>query len=551
MGRLFLSLAVLLLACRKDDASDGTGGTADTGTPIFGTDHGSIVLSEWLPSGAEPNPELRLEGIFTEAGLPYVNFAQCVLSARGFCTPTLPTQPGETAVTESFDAALLEGAVTRDVGRRVTLGTRKAPYVSDSVTGIGYYLEVWPETGLEPGPLGLAFSQGAWGGYTGTADVQVPSPMEVLSPNPQAVLDFFDNAPVELTWTVPPDPIGQVYLHYDTPAGQRLLWLPDTGSFSLDLTSLGLAEGDTIDLVLGRWTTGTVLHNGNTAELLVQSNQPLRGSWRSIRTPLDVYDQCADAELAPSTPPGNYTGSFVGASNRLNPPVDTCTPFPAIGPDQVVPIVLQDQDLLSVQYQLVADDASLYLVTDCNDASTCLSGADAASIGETESLVYLNDTGGPLRVYVVLDAFADVTDAFNLDIQIDALATEVLLPTCADAIRQGPVDDGSYHGTIAGHADNLGPQCATDALGGEGIAQVELGPGQTMTATVDAPNGDPKLYLMTNCAIPDSCILYTDVSTTTTEQMIYVNGSPFTQNVYLVLDSFTNLGEYFLDLEIE
>jgi hypothetical protein len=545
-------LLILLMGCREDDGTTLLSTTGDTGTIPTGSDEASVVLISWLPSAAEPNPELTLQGIFAVSRFGTLNLAQCVLSARSFCVDSLPELPGESIVTTDFDPAILEPLTTRDVGRRIDLGTRRATYLFDPGANVGYYFDQWAETDLGTGPLGLEIVGEAWPPYSGTNDIAVPSEMQLTAPDALEVLSFFDNAPIELTWTVPADVEGDVWLHYDTPVEQRLIRLEDTGAYSLDLRGLGLLEGDTITLTLGRWTRDTVTKSGNQVELLVQSNQTLLGSWRAVRAPLDgQYDECADAQLAPGTPPGNYTGTLIGATGDLDPGPTGCTGFPASGVDRVVPVDLLDQDLLTVTYQLESDDASVYLVTDCTAAETCLVGSDSEGLTQSELLVWFNDTGGPLRVYVVLDAFGEVTDDFNLDLTIEGLASEVLVPTCVDALYQGPIDGGEYHGTIAGNADNLNPACAMYATGGEGMAQIELRPGETMTAVVEAPYGDPKLYLLTNCAIGDSCILYSDLDSDSTEEVVYTNPTPFSQNFYLVLDSTLNLGEYFLDLTIE
>ena len=74
------------------------------------------------------------------------------------------------------------------------------------------------------------------------------------------------------------------------------------------------------------------------------------------------------------------------------------------GVDGIVPIDLSNEDLLTVSYQLVADDASLYLLTDCTDVGTCLVGSDD-NLGGVEQISYLNQSGGPARVYAILDSF--------------------------------------------------------------------------------------------------------------------------------------------------
>jgi hypothetical protein len=366
------------------------------------------------------------------------------------------------------------------------------------------------------------------------------------------VHDFFDSMPIHLEWE--PGSEGDIYLLATTPIEQRLWLLEDTGSYDLDLGSLGLKEGDTVDLVLGRWSHATVDHDGHEVVIDVQSNQMIRGSWRTIGSRiemLDSYDECVDAQSAPSAVPGNYYGELLGSTPDLNPTPTGCTGFAATGIDRVVPIDLLPEDLLTVNYQLVSDDASLYLVTDCSNALSCLVGRDSGARGDVEQIVWFNDTGAELRVYAVLDAFNDVTDMYNLDIIIESLGGDILVPTCVDAIAQGPAAAGSYHGSISGYADLLEPSCAAPATGAEGMTQILLQPGERLIAEVEAPSGDPKLYLLSNCAIGDSCFLASTTDSDEFETLEYVNTSFASQFMYLVLDADQNLDEYFLDIAIQ
>ena len=109
---------------------------------------------------------------------------------------------------------------------------------------------------------------------------------------------------------------------------------------------------------------------------------------------------CAAAIDAPSAVPGSYTGDLQGMTKDLNPGNQGCTGFAATGVDAVVPIDLLTEDLLTVRYQLVDDDASLYLLTDCSDVGTCLDGADEGLKGDVETASFFNDTGAPQRVTV-------------------------------------------------------------------------------------------------------------------------------------------------------
>ncbi|MEQ1566479.1 MAG: hypothetical protein ABMA64_12630 [Myxococcota bacterium] len=530
--------------------SGDTGGD-DTATSPVDADDGSVVVLAWAPSWDNPAPSTVVLGLFAADRLGVLNLAQCVGSAESFCTSELPPSPGSSVLVTALDPDLKDDLQTRKVGAEITLGEWVGSYQFDSSTDIGFYYATSSDISMPTGPLGLHLG-GDWGPYDGTDDVRAPTALRVTDPDPTDAQEFYDTVPIHLEWD--PGTEGDLYLYVETPAEQRLYRLDDTGAYDLDLSALGLGNGAAVDLILGRWGRGTVDHQGNQVEILVQSNQRIHGTWRTLgeRTEIvDTYDECSLAQTAPSAVPGNYFGDLAGSTDDLNPLPAGCTGFKAAGIDRVVPIDLQPDDQLTVNYQLVSDDASLYLLTDCSDETTCLAGVDQANAGDVEQIVWFNDTGAPLRVYAVLDAFEAVTDIFNLDIIVESLSTDILVPTCVDAIAQGPAAAGSYHGSVALHADLLQPYCAAPANGGEGMTEVLLGPGEQLRATVEAPGGNPKLYLLSNCAIGDSCFLANDQGAGATEEIVYTNPSPASQYLYLVLDSDSSLNEYFLDLEIQ
>lgn len=554
-------VAWLMIGGCAGNKLDGIGpGDTDTATgddddsvptgPIR-SDEGSFVVLSWLPSAVDEAAETQILGMFVETRRDILNLAQCVGSDSSFCATELPQNAGDSVLVDSLDPTLFEELATRDVGNVVSLGDWKANYAYDSAKELGFYFGAEPNVDLPGGKLGLTLD-GEWGPYAGTDDISSPTAIEITSHDPMVFNEFFDVEPIPLRW-VPGDQ-GDVYLYVSSPAEQRLYRLEDDGEFDLDLTALGLGDNDVIDMILGRWSLATIDHDGHEIDVEIQSNQRLRGQWRTIgsRTELtDVWDECADAEGAPGVGTGNYFGSIQGFGRDLNPGNNGCTGFPASGVDGIIPIDLQPEDLLTVTYQLTADDASLYLLTDCSDVGSCLVGEDKTAASGLESVVFFNESGAAVRVYAILDAYNGVTDIFNLDIEIESLGGDILVPTCVDAIGQGPAPSGSYHGTIAGNADLLDPSCATPAGGGEGMTQVYLEPGQRLTATVTAPVGDPKLYLLYNCSIADSCFLSSDTQNNGTETLVYDNATGFSEFLYVVLDSEFNLGEYFLDITIQ
>lgn len=526
-----------------DDDDDTTGPIRD--------EEGSLVALSWQPSLNGPDAELVLLGMFVESRQNLINLAQCLGSAVSFCAEDLPDEPGEYVDVFAFDEQIVEDLDSREVGSTVTLGPWSSNYGFDSARDLGFYLGVDADNSMPTGPLGVTLG-GDWGEYEGTDDISAPTAIAVSSPDPMDLVDFFDTTPIALQWE--PGESGDIYLYVQAAEERRLYLLEDSGSFDLDLSALDLVEGDSVNLILGRWTRSTVDHDGHEVELQIQSNQPIHGIWRSIgeREPFEaIYDECAAAEGAPSALPGNYYGSIEDLSADLNPGVGGCTGAAATAADGVIPIDLYPQDQLTINYELTSDNASLYLLTDCTNTSTCLEGSDTEPAGDTESVIYLNETNSLLRVYAILDGVGASTGAYNLDIYIESLGSDILVPTCVDAIAQGPVESGLYSGSIGGHADLLDPSCAEPAGGGEGLTQVYLDPGQVLTASVEAPGGNPKLYLVYNCAIADSCFYEDDTAGGIEETLSYTNSTGLSEYFYLVLDAETNLSEYVIDIEIQ
>lgn len=556
----FLALAGLV-ACNgaSDDApadADDTGtrvGDDDDTVPPLGDDEGSVVVLSWLPSAADPDPETIFAAMFAESRLGVQNLAQCISSIDAFCFDRLPQKPGDSVVVTGLDPAIPSQLDTVDVGDTLSLGPWSAPYEVQGGTGLGFYFAPYADVDLPTAPVGLTLGDGDWGPYAGTADVVPPTPMDVTSHDPLDDVDFYDTEPVGLEWT--PGTDGEVYLLVSSPVEQRLYRLDDDGQHDLDLAPLGLGEGDAVEVVLGRWSHATLDLGGNEADLLIESNQRLAGTFRALGPRVELtafYDTCPEAEPAPGVAPGSYYGDFTSFGSHHNPGPNGCTGFPAAGRDAIVPIDLLPDELLEVTYELPVDDASLYLLTDCDREQTCVAGSDSTLVSGVEKVSYLNGSGADQRVYVVLDAFDQVTDPFDLDIVVTSLGTDILKPTCLEAQDQGPIASGEYHGDIGGNADLLDPECAAGAAGGEGLAEVYLLGGQTLTATVTASGGvDPEMYLMSNCSIADSCVLGVDVLSGSTETLVYTNPGPASAHVYLVVDGELNVNEYFLDVAIQ
>ncbi|MEZ4236060.1 MAG: hypothetical protein R3F59_07845 [Myxococcota bacterium] len=550
-----LLLTAAWLGCAGDppgtQPTDDTTDTGPTTTGPRGDDEGSLVLQAWQPAFGDDAQTVFL-GVFAASRLGVLNLAQC-LGPEGFCADALPEAPGDSVVVTAIDDTFREQLETVQAGNEIRLGPWSAMYSYDSDTGVGYYFQTETGASLPSEPVGVTLG-GYWGAYVGEPDIPVPSAIEVTSPDPMRQVDLYDSAPLDLQWV--PGGEGTPYLVVVTNRESRVFLLEDDGQESIDLTPLNLADGAFVEMTVGRWTVTPVDVRGNDLNVQIQSNQRIHAVWRATgpRSELtELYDECSEAGAAPAVPPGSYTGDLAGHGRDLDPGTGGCTGYQARGPDAIVPIDLLPDDLLTVNYQLLSDDASLYLLTDCDDpVGTCVDGSDdLASAGSVEQAVYLNTTGDRQRIFAVLDAFDTVTGPFNLDIIVESIGGDVLLPTCVEAMDQGPVTTGVYHGTLSAHADYLDPACASPANGGEGMLQVYLQPGESVTADVHATGADPKIYLMYNCAIADSCFFADDSDATEDEELRYTNATGVAEYFYLVVDGATNLGEYELDLVVQ
>lgn len=114
---------------------------------------------------------------------------------------------------------------------------------------------------------------------------------------------------------------------------------------------------------------------------------------------------------------GTTVGTWLGSSNELSPAAPSCTNFPETGADVFYSVSLDAGQTLTVSIAAGAPaDASLYLVTDCADATTCVAGADAG--GGLESLTYTAEDD--VDLFLVVDQFGSTEFVgFTLTVAIE------------------------------------------------------------------------------------------------------------------------------------
>ena len=579
-----MSALLLLVACIDGLIPDLPVPTTDTATTTTDTDttpityvnddEGSVVMIQWLPHVEDPNPVTVGRAMFVSNAYDVLNLAQCVGLRDLWCATDWPENYGDVVQVTTYDAdfpdliSLLDSTF---VGDPLPFGPWTLNHTNDASFDLDVYVRFYDSVEPASGPLNLTLG-GEWNEWAGDI-VEAPTPFELTSHDPLVRQEFMSNELLELTWE--PGTSGDIFLYVEAPNGRYLQRLEDTGSTSLDLTVFNIDEGDDISLYIGRWAEATVDLNGNTVNAQVQINQWLHGTYRAFgqREDLDgrMFDDCSTAVGAPPLPEGIYVGDLAGYVHDFNPPSQDCTGDVAPGRDAIIPVRLQSNDYLEVEYEplhggINGDDAVLYLVTEsfCDAGpGECLIGADNGLGGFKERVGYRNESAFAEDLYIVVDNYLtqNPRDNFYLNVGIEPSLSDPLVSSCADAITQGPIQDGSYYGQMGsfpnllqcdpdGQGQSQNPPVPGTGAGGDGKAEIYLLPGQTVTAKISG-SGDPYLYMVYNCSLASSCIGGSQSGSST---LTYTNGSAVAESVYLVVDSVDFTGtvqDYFLDIEIQ
>ncbi|MFT4622467.1 MAG: hypothetical protein ACI8PZ_001123, partial [Myxococcota bacterium] len=272
---------------------------------------------------------------------------------------------------------------------------------------------------------------------------------------------------------------------------------------------------------------------------------------------------CLEAQgMAAITDSGTYWGRLGGYRNDIDPGQgNPCTGFGAPGNEGMIALELDPFEIVTVNYRLEIGDASVYLVEDCASGNSCLAGADATLLGDLESFQYFNNTDDPQRLYLVLDAYENqeggrALGTFELDLAIDQLLDPDMHDSCPaaqmQAVAAGP---GTYYTDYLPFTNQLNPGpggCTASSMSGpESMTKVTLQAGETLVATVTMPGGDPGIYLLYNCTNPFSCPVGADARGDAIEAIGYINNTPISETLYLVVDTKFGMLPYFLTLDIQ
>ncbi len=561
-----LPLLVLIAACSASPAPapDGTESTTPTASTVEDTgfrpaDQGSLMLVRTL--GARPEgTQTKLYGLFVDTHPGYVNLAECAIRG-GPCLNLLPT------VEDDFINIDLErefnplGSDYRFAGVSVSMGPYQAFYVGGPMSF--YWANLKPELDGDEisGDFGVKFS-GEWGEYDGFENIEVSENIELLRPAIGSTTSYHDGESLIVEWV--PNGTGEIYLTVlDGDTLARLYLLEDDGYFELPMADLGLSlDSAALTYRLSRWNHGQAKKAGNHLDVLATSTANFSSVYfyTEGRDRLDTSDTCIGATALTPITTGTYWGRLQdwGYTDRMNVTDDgnNCTGRDTDGQEGFVRVDLPPRGTLNVEYWLLDQDASLYVLRDCNDGNTCAEGSDDSDVvGALEHLRYFNDTELDETVYLVLDAERDSNGLYYANITVDTMDEPEMYDTCALATGQtAPLVSGTYFTDFTSYTNQLDPGnngCAGSASPGtESMSKVVVPSGQTLTVNIDMPGGDPTLYALYACTSPSSCAVGADNSVGSTEGMVYENISSASETLYLVVDSKTTLEPYFLTVDI-
>jgi hypothetical protein len=556
-----LFVATVLTACSGpgDDGPSIVEGTEpivppvldDTGWPPG--DLGNFHLAYHVNTG-----EAEVVVVASASQPGFLNFAQC--SVRGVpCLGGIPSDEDDWKDIDLDQDVDRDTISTKFLGFEISFGPYLLAYKEDPETAFGYYGASVDVADLPEDRLIGPTWAGQWQEYTSDDDLHVSRPIEVLNPGPGQNIVFTNGELVPLEWV--PTGEGEVTLLVSTRFTlARLFNLEDDGYFELDVDSLGLTNtSEEITFTFTRWNQETLNTYGHVVDLLATSDMSFTGQFYNIgnRDPLEPADGCVEATGLPALESGGYWGWLGSMDEDLAADANCLGAGSATGKDAIVRIELESHESVAVEYNTYTESAAVYLLTECDNVGSCVAGSDLDDNDDVvEYISYFNVTDEPETLYLVLDTTLGGDTVFTLDLDITPVLPPDMYDACGGAdgaaAAYPTVLPGNYYGELTPWVDDLNPGaggCTGTSLGGaEAMTPIEVGAYQTLQVTVSMPGHDPGLYLLTDCATAFSCLAGADVNLSGNEGIQYTNAGASPQTVYLVLDSKTGVGPYFMNV---
>ncbi len=542
MRHALLATAFFLASCTGGPQPADDTGPVEPPQGVAG-EAGNLLLIHWQDA-ADFDGSTVLAGMFVDDLQGVYNPIECLFQFN-YCFADFPSTPGDVVALDPAVRFRLDDASYRYNGDAVSLGPAQAEYVDDVQAGAEYYYGALESEVFQPGSSVGAALDGEWGAWQSAAALTLPSEIQLLEPDPLSPLLLREGEDLPLAWQ-PGE--GTVLLLVASSSGAWLHNLHDDGEHVLGWSELGALPGEELIVVLGRWSFADVDVNGNALRIQAGDEQ-----WLSARVshldlsehlPFQPVDRCDDT--ADVLEPGTYWGSFDGYGADLDPTDAGCTGWEAAGAEGLARVRLQPGEVATAHYELLTGDGSVYVLTDCDDASTCVAGTDAAA-GGAETVRWINDTGSVADYWLVLDVFDHARGGtFALDLQIEPSVPAPLVADCAQVAGAEPLTTGVWTGSLLGASDDLDLDDAACVPGtGENavdqLARIEVAPSERVEITMITAS-DAGLVLLSDCSDVDSC-LAADASTVGSAVVSWVNLGDAAQSLTLAIDGREELYE--------
>ena len=227
---------------------------------------------------------------------------------------------------------------------------------------------------------------------------------------------------------------------------------------------------------------------------------------------------------------GTYRGDTTGQLDDLDPGPSSCiggSGVTAAGPDVIGRVRLKPGEQLVARH--VNAGGSLYLVSDCADAITCVDGAE----GRAATLRYVNTNVVAENWFLVADTAGPQGEPWVVDVDLSTPAFDAFHDNCAQAAYAAGVIPGTYTTTVLDASPSVNPGSGVCGLtrassGPDLLLPFDVPPGQVLTVTAPVPG-----YVVEDCLQPtDTC-----VTSSPGGALVYRNGGAVNQRVFAVLEA--------------
>jgi len=182
------------------------------------------------------------------------------------------------------------------------------------------------------------------------------------------------------------------------------------------------------DLDPGQGEESLTLFNPSATEqadyvLVLDASEPLSGGLYFLdisRTPIpepELADTCVELLQLPDIQAGTYyQGDMAGFFDEVDPGLTGCTGSAVSGPDGLIPVLVPDGVTLEVTLSMPGGNPALYLLGQCNNPNTCITGSDDP--GSIETLIYTNTSGANQALTLAIDTVDPTASAFTLTVRM-------------------------------------------------------------------------------------------------------------------------------------